>query len=77
MSLSLLFVLCCLLQPYVNSDAPWAFHFRQMQDISGIRKWEDLPQKARDYVKRVDELTGVKTVWIGVGPGRDAIIIQP
>jgi len=47
------------------------------EDISGVRLWEDLPEKARDYVKRVDELTGVKTKWIGVGPGRDAIVVQP
>mmetsp|Transcript_33305 Transcript_33305/g.78984 ORF Transcript_33305/g.78984 Transcript_33305/m.78984 type:complete len:505 (+) Transcript_33305:84-1598(+) len=47
------------------------------QDISTARTWEELPENARRYVERVDELTGVKTVWIGVGPGRDAIVIQP
>ena len=61
---------CRIFHPAISSDM-------QSQDISKVRKWEDLPQKARDYVMRVDQLTGVKSVWIGVGPGRDAIVIQP
>jgi len=47
------------------------------QDISKIRNWDDLPENAKKYVQRVDELTGVKSTWIGVGPGRDAIVMQP
>lgn len=48
-----------------------------VQDISKIREWDDLPENAKKYVQRVDELTGVKSLWIGVGPGRDAIVMQP
>ena len=48
-------------------------------DISGVREWDALPQEARDYVARVEELVGcgAKCAWIGVGPGRDAIVTQP
>lgn len=46
-------------------------------DISNVRKWEDLPQQARDYVQRIEDLTGIYCRWIGVGPGRDAIVIKP
>jgi len=48
-------------------------------DISGVREWGALPQEARDYVARVEELVGcgAKCAWIGVGPGRDAIVTQP
>lgn len=46
-------------------------------DISNVRRWEDLPQQARDYVQRIEDLTGIYCRWIGVGPGRDAIVIKP
>ena len=48
-------------------------------DISGAREWSDLPKEARDYIARVEELVGgdAKCAWVGVGPGRDAIVTQP
>lgn len=46
-------------------------------DIGSVRTWEDLPQAARDYVERIQELVGVPIKWIGVGPGRDAIVVKP
>jgi len=46
-------------------------------DISKVRRWEDLPQAARDYVQRIEDLIGVYCKWIGVGPGRDAIVNKP
>ena len=42
-----------------------------------VRRWEDLPENARRYVQRVQLLCGVPVRWIGVGPGRDAIVLQP
>ncbi len=42
-----------------------------------VRTWDDLPENARKYVERVQELVGVECRWIGVGPGRDAIVEQP
>eukprot|EP00983_Pelagomonas_calceolata_P080612 1155222-Pelagomonas_calceolata.AAC.4 len=47
-----------------------------MCDISHVRTWEDLPQQAKDYVQRIEDLTGIYCRWIGVGPGRDAIVAQ-
>jgi len=47
-------------------------------DISGVRDWNDMPENAKNYVKRVEELSGgVECRFIGVGPGRDAIVIKP
>jgi len=43
-------------------------------DISEVRSWKELPENARKYVKRIQELVGVKIEWVGVGPGRDALI---
>ncbi|KAJ7950588.1 Adenylosuccinate synthetase, chloroplastic [Quillaja saponaria] len=43
-------------------------------DISTIRNYPDLPRAARQYVERIEELVGVPIHYIGVGPGRDALI---
>ncbi|XP_030533382.1 adenylosuccinate synthetase 2, chloroplastic-like [Rhodamnia argentea] len=45
-------------------------------DISSIRNYSDLPKAARQYVERVEELVGVPIHYIGVGPGRDALIFK-
>ena len=44
------------------------------EDISGCRKFEELPAAAQAYVLRVEELIGGRVSAIGVGPGRDEII---
>lgn len=44
------------------------------QDISGIRRYEDLPAEARAYVERIGELTGVQIGIVSVGPNRDQTI---
>ena len=43
-------------------------------DISDIRGFEDLPENARKYIKRIEELIQVPIKWISVGPKRDAMI---
>ncbi|GLT88242.1 hypothetical protein SLE2022_062770 [Rubroshorea leprosula] len=45
-------------------------------DISSIRNYSDLPKAAQKYVQRVEELVGVPVHYIGVGPGRDALIFK-
>ncbi|KAL6079567.1 Adenylosuccinate synthetase [Balamuthia mandrillaris] len=45
-------------------------------DISQVRYIEDLPAEARRYVERVEELSGCKIGWVGVGPGREAMAIR-
>ena len=44
------------------------------QDISGIRKWEDLPEAARNYVEMIERAVGCRIAWISVGPERESII---
>lgn len=46
------------------------------EDISSVRSFDNLPQTTKDYVKRVEELCGVKVWMMGVGPGRDQNIIK-
>lgn len=45
-------------------------------DISGVRKWEDLPEAARNYVQYVEEKIGCRIGYVSVGPERDSIIIR-
>jgi adenylosuccinate synthase len=49
-------------------------HEGWMEDISGVRDFDELPKAARRYVERVEELSGVPITTIGVGPGRDATL---
>ena len=45
-------------------------------DISHVRKWEELPQEARDYVLYVEKAIGCPITYVSVGPERDSIIIR-
>ena len=45
-------------------------------DISGVRKWEDLPEVARKYVEYVERQIGCHIGYVSVGPERDSIIIR-
>ncbi len=44
-------------------------------DISHVRKFDDLPENAKIYLKRVEELTGLPVAMIGVGPKREQTIV--
>lgn len=41
---------------------------------SGARRWEDLPQAAQHYLRRLEELTGAPIWYVSVGTRRDQII---
>lgn len=47
------------------------------QDISKARSWDDLPENAQKYVEYIESATGIHCKWIGVGPGRDALVEKP
>jgi adenylosuccinate synthase len=46
------------------------------EDITGARTFADLPAAAQRYVETVQDLAGQRISVIGVGPGRDAIIVR-
>lgn len=46
------------------------------EDISGVRKFEDLPDTAKKYMQRLAEVSGVPVGIIGVGPKRSQTIIM-
>ena len=45
-------------------------------DTGAAREWNELPQEARDYIKKIGELVGVEVPLVSVGPDRDASIID-
>lgn len=45
------------------------------EDITGAKSWEDLPEKAQAFVKRISEITGIPVVTISVGPDREQTIV--
>jgi adenylosuccinate synthase len=44
------------------------------EDISGVQKFEDLPDTAQRYMERLSEVSGVPVGIIGVGPRRSQTI---
>ena len=57
-------------EPVLESLEPWP------QDISGVRRFEDLPGAAKAYVNRVEELLGAPVRIISVGPDREETILR-
>ena len=43
-------------------------------DISGVRRWDDLPHEAQAYLERVQDEAGCPIVLVSVGPHRDQTI---
>jgi adenylosuccinate synthase len=44
-------------------------------DITGAKSFSDLPENARNYIRRLETLTGCPIVLVSVGPRRDETII--
>ena len=60
----------------LNSAEPVIEYFKGWKcDISGIRKWEDLPVEAQNYVKYIEKAIDCPITYVSVGPERDSIII--
>ena len=51
--------------------------YREMEgwkcDTTRVRKIADLPENAKKYLRLIEEYTGVKVAYAGVGPDRDSI----
>ncbi len=45
-------------------------------DISGIRRYGDLPKETRVYVERMEIALGCPATFLSVGPERDALVVR-
>jgi len=43
-------------------------------DIRGVRRFEDLPQTAQDYVLEIERRIQCRLRYVSVGPEREALI---
>jgi adenylosuccinate synthase len=59
-----------------RAEPVYESHAGFSEDITGCRRYEDLPGAARAYVDRVEALAGVPVELISVGPGRDETITR-
>ncbi len=44
------------------------------QDISSVRRWQDLPEEARGYIRRIEDFCGVPVRRVSVGPERSQVV---
>ncbi|MCR5833519.1 MAG: adenylosuccinate synthase [Selenomonadaceae bacterium] len=56
-------------EPVYETFAGWK------TNISGIRRYEDLPENARKYLERMAEVTGIALGIVSVGANRDQTIV--
>lgn len=47
-----------------------------MQSTRGVKKFDQLPRAAQNYVKELEKLVGVKASYISTGPAREEIIVR-
>ncbi|BDD86924.1 adenylosuccinate synthase [Desulfofustis limnaeus] len=45
------------------------------QEIGAVRSYNDLPVEARDYIKRIEDISGVEAVIVSVGPDREETLL--
>jgi adenylosuccinate synthase len=55
-------------QPIIETVPGWKC------DVSHVRRFEDLPQQAQDYVSSMEELIHTPIRWISNGPNREQLI---
>jgi adenylosuccinate synthase len=58
-------------KPVYETLAGWG------SDIKTAARFEDLPDAAQAYVRFIEEFTGVRVSFVGVGPARDQTIVLP
>jgi adenylosuccinate synthase len=45
-------------------------------DVSKVRRYEDLPKEARDFIEYVESAVQCPVTYVSVGPERDDIIVR-
>lgn len=46
------------------------------EDLTHVRRFEDLPEAAKSYILRIEELTGVPATLVAIGPEREQTIVR-
>lgn len=56
-------------KPVYTEMAGWT------ENIAGVQNFDDLPLAARDYIRRIEDFTGVKAHIVSVGPDRNETLL--
>lgn len=56
-------------KPVYEEHAGWN------QEIDGIRNFDDLPVEAKDYIRRIEDFTGIPASIVSVGPDREQTLL--
>lgn len=59
-----------------NSYAVYEDFEGNFGDISNCKTYEELPDNAKKYLKRIEDFTGVPVKFIGTGAGREDMIVR-
>ena len=59
-----------------NSYAVYEDFEGNFGDISNCKSFEELPDNAKKYLKRIEDFTGVPVKFIGTGAGREDMIVR-
>ena len=59
-----------------NSYAVYEYFDGNFGDISNCKSFEELPDNAKKYLRRIEEFTGVPVKFIGTGAGREDMIVR-
>lgn len=59
-----------LVSPVYESMPGWK------EDITACKTWDELPEAARAYVQRLEQLSGVPVSMVSVGPDRNQTIFR-
>jgi adenylosuccinate synthase len=60
------------LEPVFEERPGW------LTETAGLRAWEDLPPRARDYLRWMEDLIECEISLVSTGPGRDeTILVEP
>lgn len=58
------------IEPFYETLPGWS------EDISGCRSFDELPENAKAFVRRVEQLAGVPITYVSVGPDRNQTIVM-
>ena len=61
---------------YARCQPVWEYLPGWQESIDDIAEFDQLPAAAQDYVRYIEQQTGVRVGYIGTGPGREATIVR-
>ena len=67
------------LPPFMSRYAECEPRYEELEgwqdSTCGVTRWEDLPARARAYIRRLEELVGLEACIVSTGPAREQTIV--